>query len=162
MATHSSVLAWRIPGTGEPGGLSSLRSHRVGHDWLDLAVAAAAVYISNLTLCTIPGIHGQEGGAFFHGPEAENESPGRLQSLSWYRLSSITNESKRLWLEHSRHLSSISRVVSVPGMWTEWLCLLYVVCVAQTGAIPGDFPGPAAKTLSSQCRGPGFNSWLEN
>ena len=32
MATHSSVLAWRIPGTGEPGGLLSLRSHRVGHD----------------------------------------------------------------------------------------------------------------------------------
>ena len=37
MATHSSVLAWRIPGTGEPGGLSSLGSHRVGHDWSDLA-----------------------------------------------------------------------------------------------------------------------------
>ena len=32
MATHSSVLAWRIPGAGEPGGLPSLRSHRVGHD----------------------------------------------------------------------------------------------------------------------------------
>ena len=37
MATHSSVLAWRIPGTGEPGGLPSLGSHRVGHDWNDLA-----------------------------------------------------------------------------------------------------------------------------
>ena len=37
MATHSSVLAWRIPGTEEPGGLSSLGSHRVGHDWSDLA-----------------------------------------------------------------------------------------------------------------------------
>ena len=42
MATHTSVLAWRIPGTGEPGGLSSLGSHRVGHDWSDLAAAAAA------------------------------------------------------------------------------------------------------------------------
>ena len=42
MATHSSVLAWRIPGTGEPGGLLSMRSHRVGHDWSDLAAAAAA------------------------------------------------------------------------------------------------------------------------
>ena len=41
MATHSSVLAWRIPGTGEPGGLLSLGSHRVGHDWSDLAAAAA-------------------------------------------------------------------------------------------------------------------------
>ena len=42
MATHSSVLAWRIPGTGKPGGLPSMRSHRVGHDWSDLAAAAAA------------------------------------------------------------------------------------------------------------------------
>ena len=49
MATHSSVLAWRIPGTGEPGGLLSMGSHRVGHDWSDLAAvaaAAAAAYIS--------------------------------------------------------------------------------------------------------------------
>ena len=37
MATHSSVLAWRIPGTGEPGGLPSMGSHRVGHNWSDLA-----------------------------------------------------------------------------------------------------------------------------
>ena len=42
MATHSSVLAWRIPGTGEPGGLLSMGSPRVGHDWSDLAAAAAA------------------------------------------------------------------------------------------------------------------------
>ena len=43
MATHSNVLAWRIPGTGEPGGLPSMGSHRVGHDWSDLAAAAAAI-----------------------------------------------------------------------------------------------------------------------
>ena len=42
MATHSSVLAWRIPGTGEPGGLPSMGSHRVRHNWNDLAAAAAA------------------------------------------------------------------------------------------------------------------------
>ena len=41
MATHSSVLAWRIPGTGEPGGLLSMGSHRVGHDWRDFEAAAA-------------------------------------------------------------------------------------------------------------------------
>ena len=45
MATHSSVLAWRIPGTGEPGGLPSMGSHRVGHDGGDLA-AAAALFIN--------------------------------------------------------------------------------------------------------------------
>ena len=43
MATHSSVLAWRIPGTGEPGGLPSMWSYRVGHD-LAAAVAAAEVF----------------------------------------------------------------------------------------------------------------------
>ena len=43
MATHSSILAWRIPGTGEPGGLPSMGSHRVGNDWSDLEAAAAAV-----------------------------------------------------------------------------------------------------------------------
>ena len=42
MAIHSSVLAWRIPGTEKPGGLPSMGSHRVGHDWSDLAAAAAA------------------------------------------------------------------------------------------------------------------------
>ena len=41
MATHSSVLAWRIPGMGDPGGLLSTGSHRVGHDWSNLAAAAA-------------------------------------------------------------------------------------------------------------------------
>ena len=40
MATHSSVLAWRIPGTEDPGGLPSLGLHRVGHDWSDLSAAA--------------------------------------------------------------------------------------------------------------------------
>ena len=42
MATHSNVLTWRIPGMGEPGGLPSMGSHRVGHHWSDLAAAAAA------------------------------------------------------------------------------------------------------------------------
>ena len=45
MATHSSVTAWRIPGTGEPGGLPSMGSHRVGHDCSDLAAAATASII---------------------------------------------------------------------------------------------------------------------
>ena len=46
MATHSSVLAWRIPGTGEPGGLPSMGSHRVRHNWRDLVAAAAASRLS--------------------------------------------------------------------------------------------------------------------
>ena len=46
MGTHPSILAWRIPGTGEPDGLLSMGSHRVGHDWSDLAAAAAAIIIT--------------------------------------------------------------------------------------------------------------------
>ena len=51
MATHSSVLAWRIPGTGEPGGLPSMGSHRVGHDWSNLAAAACRVHLKLLLFC---------------------------------------------------------------------------------------------------------------
>ena len=48
MAPHSSTLAWRIPGMGELGGLPSMGSHRVGHDWSDLAAAAAACHVPPL------------------------------------------------------------------------------------------------------------------
>ena len=51
MATHSSVLAWRIPGTGESGGPLSLGSRRVRHDWSDLAAAAAATICAYMLNC---------------------------------------------------------------------------------------------------------------
>ena len=60
MAAHSSVLARRIPGTGKPGGLPSTGSHRVGHNWSDLAAAAvAAVFLTGqqfpiLMKCNLP------------------------------------------------------------------------------------------------------------
>ena len=53
MATHSSVLAWRIPGTGEPGGLPSTGLHRVGHNWSNLAAAAAFLCINMLPLSSV-------------------------------------------------------------------------------------------------------------
>ena len=53
MATHSSVLAWRIPGTGEPGGLPSMGSHIIGHDWSNLAAVAAAVANDPLYFCIV-------------------------------------------------------------------------------------------------------------
>ena len=49
MATHSSVLAWRIPGTEEPGELPSMGSHRVGHNWSDLAAAAHACVLTRFS-----------------------------------------------------------------------------------------------------------------
>ena len=63
MATHSSVLAWRIPGMGEPGGLLSMGSHRVRHDLSDLVVVVVAVVVSNYNvnfLCSNKEIKDQE------------------------------------------------------------------------------------------------------
>ena len=54
MATHSGVLAWRIPGTGEPGGLTSMGLHRLRHDWSDLAVAASWLPSSNSLVSILP------------------------------------------------------------------------------------------------------------
>ena len=50
MATHSSVLTWRMPGMGEPGGLPSMGSHRVGHDWSDLAAVVVDFSYSGVCL----------------------------------------------------------------------------------------------------------------
>ena len=51
IATHSSTLAWRIPRTGEPGGLPSMGSHRVRHNWSDLAAAAATNAMQGNSMC---------------------------------------------------------------------------------------------------------------
>ena len=59
MATQSRILAWRIPGTGDPGGLPSMGSHRVGHDWNDLAAAAGGPGDQIANICWI--IEMQEG-----------------------------------------------------------------------------------------------------
>ena len=62
MATHSSVLAWRIPGTEDPGGLPSMGSHRVGHNCSDLAAAAVGGSAGKVSACnsgdlgSIPGL----------------------------------------------------------------------------------------------------------
>ena len=58
MATRSNVLAWRTPGMAEPGGLPSMGSHRVRHDWSDLAAAAAISHVKSLsTWITQSGFH---------------------------------------------------------------------------------------------------------
>ena len=57
MATHSSVLAWRIPGTEEPCGVPSMGSHRVGHNWSDLAAAAAAMTLNNFSCAYLSSVH---------------------------------------------------------------------------------------------------------
>ena len=59
MATHSSILAWRIPGMGEPGGLPSVGSHRVRHNWSDLAAAAAAARETLNIICVCVCVAGR-------------------------------------------------------------------------------------------------------
>ena len=74
MATHSSVLAWRIPGTGETGGLLSMGSHRVGHDRSNLA--AAYVYQHPFLPTWGPGQAGGDGG---HSMDIVGDRPHRSQ-----------------------------------------------------------------------------------
>ena len=81
MATHSSVLAWRIPGTEEPGGLPSMGSHRVGHNWSNLAAAAAVsckclktTLHVNLLLCLSCGPETQV--LYLPSPPATKVNPG--------------------------------------------------------------------------------------
>ena len=96
MAAHSSVLAWRIPGTGEPGGLLSMGSHRVGHDWSDLAAAAAAssascgkkhsgIILTMITLPSAPQIKGAYSSRQDAGPLPV--MPSHLQVSSSVRAS---------------------------------------------------------------------------
>ena len=75
MATHSSVLAWRTPGTAESGGLPSMGSHRVGHDWSDLAAAAAYFKKYNFYPQGFPG------GSVVKNPRPMQEM--QIWSLGW-------------------------------------------------------------------------------
>ena len=77
MATHSSVLAWRIPGTGEHGGLPSMGSHRVGHNWSDLAAVAAGPSLEK-AMATHSSTLAWE--------VPRTAEPGRLQSMGWQRV----------------------------------------------------------------------------
>ena len=80
MATHSSLLAWRIPGTGEPDGLLSLGSHRVGHDWSDLAAAAAEGNGNPLQCSCLE--NPRDGGAWWAAVYGVAQSWTRLKWLS--------------------------------------------------------------------------------
>ena len=81
MATHSSVLAWRIPGTGEPDGLPSMGSHRVWHDWSGITAAAAA----------------EVGGAILIDMAALGKKPAKL--VQWQTLEGIME--RRTWRQVS-------------------------------------------------------------
>ena len=80
---HSSVLAWRIPGTGELGGLPSTGSHRVGHDWSDLAAAAAAAAMKISFLFFFKSVY------YFFGPPGNTPHFLKTSKTIW-EISGVT------------------------------------------------------------------------
>ena len=95
MATHSSVLVWRIPGMREPGGLPSMGSHRVGHDWSDLAAAAAHTwhYAKCLTLVISFNPHLHSPTLRFLSPPCSDGDSGTQNLQSWEDLLVMTQSS---------------------------------------------------------------------
>ena len=93
MATHSSVLAWRIPGMGEPGGLPSMGSHRVGHDWSDLAAVAAAALTHKCAEMQYTWIswvqHACEDYMGWHGNMKYNWKPGACAAINTPRTHTL-------------------------------------------------------------------------
>ena len=84
MATHSSVLALRIPGMGEPGGLPSMGSHRVRHDLSDLAAAGAAAGAGSAVHWSFPAVEARLGA----GPDPQwagsNSPKGEARGRAWH------------------------------------------------------------------------------
>ena len=111
MATHSSVLAWRIPGAGEPGGLPSTGSYRVGHDWSDAATASSVNskepacqcrrYKRHMGLIPESGRSLEEGMATHSSILAWRilwpEESGSLQSIRLQRV----GHDRSFWAQHS-------------------------------------------------------------
>ena len=158
MATHSSVLAWRISGTGEPGGLPSMGSHRVGHDWSDLAAAACYSWEDDLKRNIVNSEMG------WNCPlsvsrclcsSAGYRSPVQC-TVSWQQcthsllpFSSLRNERKaralccRLLLMWSRGNTSAFRFLCflfqlsrLSEFWVSFLRSCFQVCLKTVKAIP--------------------------
>ena len=139
MATHSSILAWRIPGTGEPGGLPSMGSHSVGHDWSDLA-AAGVVSVFPVSRCNIgdsgdvvleryliPGLERSHGGGNDNPLQYScwkkipgTEEPGGLQSMGSQKVKhGWVIEQSQVWyppLNQREEPECCLTLLSIPGL----------------------------------------------
>ena len=110
MATHSSVLAWKIPGTGEPGGLPSMGSHRVGHDWSDFtftfhfdALEKETATHSSVLAWRIPA----------------TEEPGGLPSMGSHRVGHD-------WSDLAAAAAAATPTDFTCGLWLFYLCNIRV------------------------------------
>ena len=117
MATHSSILAWRIPGTGEPGGLPPMGSHRVRHDWSDLAAAAAAAL--GYCCCLFP----------FSIKGGEKKATKTKLCFSW--CFSI-NYSKNSYMRSCNASPSLSQTIHVHATLPYWKNRIAVSCYSKT------------------------------
>ena len=123
MAPHSSVLAWRIPGTVEPGGLPSMGSHRVGHDWSDLAAAAWAGTLQTATDPTLPSVMPTLPRATHHLAGPAGMSVWKYMELTHYILkaqhnSCLVGRTLICWLclVHERITCSAWKTIGVSGL----------------------------------------------
>ena len=104
MAAHSSVLAWRNPGTGEPGGRPSVGSHGVGHDWSDV-VAAAAAAAACLIWAGLPSCFYYLHLRLLVYREWTPDTHPRGPSISCLRIISVLT----IWEEHSYYINELFR-----------------------------------------------------
>ena len=113
MAIHSSILAWRIPGTGEPGGLPSVGLHRVGHDWSDLVAAEHRLNsCGSLAYCSVAcGVFLNQGSNPHLLHWQENSLPLSHQESPWSFLDDLDF--------HSSSSHSLLSISLVPwGLWS--------------------------------------------
>ena len=120
MATHSSVLAWRIPGTREPGGLPSIGVHRVGHDWSDLAAV--------LTL-GFPVAQGWKNPAAMQETQkTQVRSLGQEDPLEEGMASHSSILAWRIpWMNGGAWWATVHRVAK-SQIWLKWLSMHSCVC----------------------------------
>ena len=150
MATHSSVLAWRIPGVGKSGGLLSMGSHRVGHDWSNLASAAAEEpgrpqsmgslrvghnWATSLSLFTF--MHGEGNGNPLQCSYLENPmdgEPGGLPSMGSHRVGHDWSDSAAAAAAEGQFV--FTKLPSKPNSHeescTEWDNIYLAKCVWNT------------------------------
>ena len=96
MSTHSNILAWRIPVTGEPGGLPSMGSHRVGHDWWNLAAAASFLAIHGLHYVCVVTLEART---------AINLGPLQFWASDFLKRSSVLCVAQACGVHHLHHLT---------------------------------------------------------
>ena len=144
MATHSSVLVWRIPGMGEPGGLLSMGSHRVGHNWSTLAAAAAKQ--SSIHLLTFWGLFFPKGLPFHDQTEKIYIQKSNLISKIWFFL----GHNKRVFFQGIFKLRFKMVDSGIPLLWKH--TPFYVPHMPVLNCSPSNncpFPFQALKWLRS-------------